>query len=130
MSQPFEIITDPDVIARREARAKEYGTWECGPEPIEFNGSRAFNEGDPVPLSTVERFGLDKLGKVVEPGTFTKAQQDAAEAREEAERAAVTATLEAQSSTPVADHAPGGESRPSKATKSAKSTTGASEGGN
>lgn len=79
MSQPFEIITDPDVEARRKARAEEYGTWECAEAPIEVGGARAFNEGDPVPKSTVERLGLDKLGAVVEAGTFAKktAQADA-----------------------------------------------------
>lgn len=82
MSQPsFDI--DPDVDARRKERAIEYGTWECGDQPITMGGARAFNEGDPVPKSTVERFGLDKLGVVVPAGTFAKKSADA-----EAERQA------------------------------------------
>lgn len=81
MSQPFDIITDPDVEARRKARAEEYGTWECGPRPIEFGGARAFNEGEPVPKSTVERIGLDNLGAVVPAGTFAKKTADEADAR-------------------------------------------------
>jgi hypothetical protein len=76
MAQPFEVITDPDVEARRKARAEEYGTWECGPAPIEFGGARAFNEGEPVPKSTVERLQLDKLGIVVPTGTFAKKSAD------------------------------------------------------
>lgn len=65
MSQPIEITSDPAVEERRKLRAEEYGTWKCGPNPIEFDGARAFNEGDPVPKSTVERLSLDKLGVVV-----------------------------------------------------------------
>lgn len=76
MSQPsFDI--DPDVDARRKERAIEYGTWECGEQPITIGGARAFNEGDPVPKSTVERFGLDKLDVVVPAGTFSKKQAEA-----------------------------------------------------
>lgn len=70
MSQPFDIVIDPDVEARRAARAEEYGTWECGPQPIEFGGARAFNEGEPVPKSTVEKYHLDDLGAVVPAGAF------------------------------------------------------------
>lgn len=82
MSQPaFEVITDPDVEARRKARAEEYGTWECGPQAIAFGGARAFNEGEPVPKSTVERLGLDKLGIVVPTGTYAKKQADAVDAQ-------------------------------------------------
>jgi hypothetical protein len=76
VSQPIEIITDPDVEARRAERAVEYGTWECGPQPIEFGGARAFNEGEPVPKSTVERLALDQLGVVVPAGTFAQKNAD------------------------------------------------------
>jgi len=82
VSQPFEVITDPDVEARRKARAEEYGTWECGPAPIEFGGARAFNEGEPVPKSTVERLHLDELGVVVPTGTYNKKLAEAAAASE------------------------------------------------
>lgn len=103
MSQPFEIITDPDVEARRKARAEEYGTWECGAAPIEVGGARAFNEGDPVPKSTVERLGLDKLGAVVETGTFSKksAAEEAvrAELQDQAVNAAVKEATATQTTT-------------------------------
>lgn len=68
-------ILDPEVEAHRKARAAEYGTWEAA-GVIEFGGSRAFNEGDPVPASTVERLKLDELGLVRKQSS--KAAQDAA----------------------------------------------------
>lgn len=88
MSQPFEVLTDAAVEARRKERAEEYGTWECGPQPIEFGGARAFNEGEPVPKSTVERFGLDTLGAVVPTGTFAKKTQEANQDNESTSEAA------------------------------------------
>lgn len=94
MSQPFEIV-DPDVDARRKERAIEYGTWECGEQPIEFGGARAFNEGDPVPKSTVERFGLDQLGAVVKSGTFSKKSAAAEAARVKAAEQAIRDNLKA-----------------------------------
>lgn len=92
MSQPFEII-DPDVEARRKARADEYGQWECGTDAIMFDGARAFNEGDPVPKSTVERLSLDKLGAVVASGTFHKKTADAEAARVKATDDAIKARV-------------------------------------
>lgn len=94
MSQPIEIITDPDVEARRAARAVEYGTWECGPAPIEFGGARAFNEGEPVPKSTVERLALDQLGVVVPAGTFAKKNAPEEEESAKPTRTRRTATAE------------------------------------
>lgn len=108
MSQPIEIITDPDVEARRKARAEEYGTWECGPAPIEFGGARAFNEGEPVPKSTVERIGLDNLGVVVPTGTFAKKTADAAAELAKATDAALAEEAKARS--PKASTAKGGNS--------------------
>lgn len=93
MSQPFDIISDPDVEARRKERANEYGTWECGPAPIEVGGARAFNEGYPVPKSTVERLGLDKLGAVVEAGTFAAKTAKLEEERQKLQDDALKATL-------------------------------------
>jgi hypothetical protein len=101
VSQPIEIITDPDVLARRKARAEEYGTWECGPNPIEFGGARAFNEGEPVPKSTVERLQLDNLGVVVPTGTFAKKSADNAEALAKAQDEALTEAVKAQAVKPA-----------------------------
>ncbi len=81
MSQPFNVVTDPEVEARRREQEIEYGAWECGDQPIDFDGARAFNPGSPVPKSTVERMGLDKLGIVVKAGTAArKREADAAAA--------------------------------------------------
>lgn len=77
MTSPF---LDPEVEARRAERAKEYGVWEAA-GVIEFGGARAFNEGDPVPTSTVERLKMDELGLVRKQGTpaaETPADGDAA----------------------------------------------------
>lgn len=38
----------------RQAQAAEYGTFVAN-KPISIGGARAFNEGDPVPVSHVER---------------------------------------------------------------------------
>lgn len=38
----------------REAQAKEYSQY-VALGPIDINGARAFNEGDPVPASHIER---------------------------------------------------------------------------
>lgn len=99
MSQPIEVITDPDVEARRKARAEEYGTWECGPAPIEFGGARAFNEGEPVPKSTVERLKLDQLGIVVPTGTFAKKSADTQAEAQRLQDEALTEQVKAQAQT-------------------------------
>lgn len=98
MTQPFDILNDPEVMARREERAIEYGTWECGPAPIEVGGARAFNEGDPVPKSTVERLGLDALGAVVAAGTFSEKTAKAEAERQGIQDEAVKAELKEASS--------------------------------
>jgi hypothetical protein len=95
MSQPFEIVIDPEVEARRKERAIEYGTWECAEAPITVGGARAFNEGDPVPKSTVDRLGLDALGAVVPAGVFAKKTAEAEVARVAAQDEAVKAQIEA-----------------------------------
>jgi hypothetical protein len=91
VSQPFEIVTDPDVEARRKERAIVYGTWECGDQPINLGGARAFNPGDPVPVEHVQRFGLDALGAVVKSGTHAKKLADEAAAAQKAQDAAAKA---------------------------------------
>lgn len=69
-------IIDPGVEERRKARAEEYGVWEAA-GPIEFGSARAFNEGDPVPKSTVERLKLDALGLVRKQGAAGAAAPEA-----------------------------------------------------
>ena len=48
----------------RQAQLAEYGTFVAN-KPIDIRGARAFNEGDPVPSSHVER-------GVVAPGDVAK----------------------------------------------------------
>lgn len=41
-----------------KAQAVEYGTW-VAVSPIDHNGARAYNIGDPVPVSNVKAYGYD-----------------------------------------------------------------------
>lgn len=51
----------PEDFAARQA--VEYGTY-VATEAIFYNGARAFNPGDPVPVSHVEQYGYDEQGLV------------------------------------------------------------------
>ena len=64
--------------ALRKAQEAEYGTYRAA-SPIFIGGARAFNAGDPVPVSHVER-GIvrpDEVHKIT-----TKAGREAAKADE------------------------------------------------
>lgn len=70
-------MTQPETAEdRRAAQEKEYGTY-VAVEPIFIGGARAFNVGDPVPVSHVERENppvhKDQVAKVT-----TKAGREAA----------------------------------------------------
>ena len=72
-------MTSPTPVTAeelREAQRKEYSTY-VATEPIDINGVRAFNVGDPVPVSHVERDNApvrsDQVAKVT-----TKAGREAA----------------------------------------------------
>lgn len=54
-----ESVTAADVAA---AIAAEYGTY-VATTPIDIDGARAFNAGDPVPVSHVDR-GVVPVGQV------------------------------------------------------------------
>lgn len=58
----------------QKAQAAEYGTY-VAKQPIDVNGARAFNTGDPVPVSHVER-GVVSADQVAR--TTTKAGRAAA----------------------------------------------------
>lgn len=45
-----------EVEDLRKAQQKEYGTY-VAVEPIDYEGVRAYNVGDPVPVSNVEKHG-------------------------------------------------------------------------
>lgn len=47
----------------RDAQAAEWSTF-VALGPIDHEGVRAYNEGDPVPVSNVARYGYDKDGLV------------------------------------------------------------------
>lgn len=58
--------SDPDLAAvedRRKEREEEYGTYVAA-QAITWGNVLAFNEGDAVPKSTVERLGWVDLGLV------------------------------------------------------------------
>jgi len=70
-------MTAPNPVTAaeyREAQLKEYGTY-VAVVPIDIGGARAFNPGDPVPVSHVERgvVATDQVAKVT-----TKAGREAA----------------------------------------------------
>lgn len=71
MTTPAEPTTVEEV---RAALAAEYGTY-VALAPIDINGARAFNAGDPVPVSHVER-GVVSADQVAK--TTTKAGRAAA----------------------------------------------------
>lgn len=66
----------PEAQALREAQQAEYGTY-VATEPIDILGARAFNVGDPVPVSHVER-GVVREDQVAKTSTKAgaKAQAD------------------------------------------------------
>ncbi|MEI4273924.1 hypothetical protein TEK04_19560 [Klenkia sp. LSe6-5] len=58
-------MSEPSTVDElRKAQVAEYGTY-VALGPIDINGTRAFNAGDPVPVSHVERgvVGTDQVAK-------------------------------------------------------------------
>lgn len=55
---------DPQLAAFAKEQHDEYNTW-VAVGPIDIGNARAWNTGDPVPASTVERLGLESAGLVV-----------------------------------------------------------------
>lgn len=51
---------DPAVVADRAERVAEYADF-VAVEPIDYGGVRAYNVGDAVPKSNVEKFKYDDL---------------------------------------------------------------------
>lgn len=62
MSEPTEY--DQHLAAQE----KEYGTY-VATAVITFDGARAFNPGDPVPVSHVKAYRYDEAGLVAKRGT-------------------------------------------------------------
>jgi hypothetical protein len=65
--------TQEEKAAFVEEQVKEYGTY-VAVAPITFNGVPAYNVGDPVPISNVEKHGYEKDGLVAR--IDSKAGQD------------------------------------------------------
>jgi hypothetical protein len=61
VSQPMD---DAALEEYRKAQAEEYGTWIAA-EPINAGTALAYNAGDPVPASNVDRLGYADDGRVV-----------------------------------------------------------------
>ena len=79
------LATAEETAAFVEAQAKEYGTY-VAVAPISFNGVPAYNAGDPVPVSNVEKYGY--LDQKLVAKTNSKAAQDMVRAIHEANLAA------------------------------------------
>jgi hypothetical protein len=54
-----EALAEP-VAEDMEAQRTEYGTYVAN-RPIDHNGVRAYNTGDPVPVSNVKAHGYDAM---------------------------------------------------------------------
>lgn len=61
MTSPFD--SDQELAEYSAAQVQEWSKWEAR-DVIEVNGARAYNPGDPVPTSNVERHDYAKAGKV------------------------------------------------------------------
>jgi hypothetical protein len=70
---PTPVASPEDVEQLRSAQAAEYGTW-VATASISVNGTPAYNAGDPVPVSNVQKFKYDEQGLVSK--ITTKAGQD------------------------------------------------------
>jgi hypothetical protein len=71
--------TPDELLAEAKLKNEvEWGTY-VATSPIDIEGVRAFNVGNAVPVSHVERFGLkDAVEKVENPPKLTKAAVHAA----------------------------------------------------
>lgn len=59
---------DPETAERLKAQEVEYGTYRAK-GPIYVGNARAYNRGDAVPVSNVERWHYDDMDLVVKVGT-------------------------------------------------------------
>jgi hypothetical protein len=58
----------PELLAEQQARHDEYKDY-VAVQPIDFGGARAYNEGDAVPNSNVEKYRYHDLGWVAKRTT-------------------------------------------------------------
>jgi hypothetical protein len=65
---PDQTASPEQVKSYRQLQAEEYGAY-VAVAPIDFNGVRAFNPGDPVPKANVARFGYERDKLVAKTGS-------------------------------------------------------------
>lgn len=67
------------TVAAEDRRAEQIKEWDTfvATAPIDFDLVRAYNVGDPVPASNVERHGYLEAGLVARVGTIAAEQAQA-----------------------------------------------------
>lgn len=70
---PPVVATAEETTAFRSEQEKEWNTW-VAVAPISFNGTPAYNAGDPVPASNVARYGYEADGLVAKVSTKAGAE--------------------------------------------------------
>lgn len=65
---PAPIATAEETAKLAAAQEQEWGTY-VAVQPIAFNGVPAYNVGDPVPVSNVQRYGYEADGSVAKVGS-------------------------------------------------------------
>jgi hypothetical protein len=63
MSEPLDLDLDAETAEYAAAQQREYGKWEAA-ELIAVGNAPAYNVGDPVPISNVDRLGYAERGQV------------------------------------------------------------------
>ena len=69
----MDVTTNRTAEDERKARESEYGTYTAS-EAIHIDGALAFNAGDPVPVSHVQKYNL---GPAVQKVAASKSAADA-----------------------------------------------------
>lgn len=65
---------DPELAERIKAQEVEYGTYRAK-GPIYVGNALAYNRGNAVPISNVERWHYDDMGLVVKVGTKAEREE-------------------------------------------------------
>jgi hypothetical protein len=63
VDEPADLEVPEPVVARRFARSEDYSKW-VALEQIYYDGGLAYNPGDPVPDTNVQRHHYDEAGLV------------------------------------------------------------------
>lgn len=73
MSEPLDL--DRETAEYAAAQVREYSKWEAA-ELITVGNSPAYNVGDPVPISNVDRLGYAERGQVRPQLTYVEGNPD------------------------------------------------------